>query len=206
MTDRFGQTLGGAAGIVYVVLLMTGARLGGPASHLAFALEVLAFTCFLFFLGSLHAVMYRAEGGGGMLSTTALAAGVTAITIKLASAAPVLAARAHAGELDPRMMGVLQDINDASFALTFFPLAAMLAAFALVATRSAALPGWLGWVAAALSVAFAVGGLAGSADLASDWAGLPMLIFTPWVIATSVVLIRRTNRATMVATSAAGPR
>ena len=205
MTDRFGQTLGGAAGIVYVVLLMAGDRLGGPASHLAFALEVLAFTCFLFFLGSLHAVMYRAEGGR-MLSTTALAAGVMAITIKLASAAPVLAARAHAGELDARMMGVLQDINNASFALTFFPLAAMLAAFALVATHSAALPGWLGWAAAALSVAFAVGGLAGSADLASDWAGLPMLIFTPWVIATGVVLIRRTKTATMVATSAAGPR
>ena len=206
MTDRFAQTLGGAAGIVYVVLLMAGDRLGGPASHLAFSLEVLAFTCFLFFLGSLRAVMRRAEGGGGMLSTTAFGAGVMAITIKLASAAPVLAARANAGELDPRMMGVLQDINNASFALTFFPLAAMLAAFALVAIRSAALPGWLGWAAAALSVAFAVGGLAGSADLASDWAGLPMLIFTPWVIATSVVLIRRAGTATTVATSAAGPR
>jgi hypothetical protein len=206
MTDRFAQALGGAAGIAYVVLLMAGDGFGGPASRPAFALEVLAFTCFLFFLGSLCGVMRRAEGGGGLLSTTALAAGVMAITIKLASAAPVLAARANADGLDPRMMGVLQDINNASFALTFFPLAAMLAAFALVATRSAALPGWLGWAAAALSMAFVVGGLVGSADLASDWAGLPMLIFTPWVIATSVVLIRRTKTATMVATAAEGPR
>jgi hypothetical protein len=84
-------------------------------------------------------------------------------------------------------------------------LAAMLAAFALVAIRSAALPGWLGWAAAALSVAFAVGGLAGSADLASDWAGLPMLIFTPWIIVTSVVLIRRAVKATSVAMLADGP-
>ncbi len=127
------------------------------------------------------------------------------ITIKLASAAPVLAARASTGELDPNLTGVLQDINNASFALTFFPLAAMLAAFALVAIRSTALPGWLGWAAAPLSVAFAVGGLAGSADLASEWAGLPMLIFTPWVIATSVVLIRRARAATPVATLPAGP-
>ena len=206
MTDRFAQTLGGASGILYVVLLMAGGGLGGPASQLAFSLEVLAFTSFLFFLGSLWGAMCRAEGGGGLLSATAFGAGVMSITIKLASAAPVLAARAHDGELDPDLTGVLQDINDASFALTFFPLAAMLAAFALVAIHSAALPGWLGWAAAALSVAFVVGGLAGSADLASEWAGLPMLIFTPWVIATSVVLIRRARAATTVATVADGPR
>jgi hypothetical protein len=149
--------------------------------------------------------MRRAEGGGGFLSATAFGAGLMSITIKLASAAPVLAARANSGELDPHVTAALQDINDASFDLTFFPLAAMLAAFALVAIRSAALPGWLGWAAAGLSVAFAVGGLVGSADLASDWAGLPMLIFTPWVIATSVVLIRRARTATAVAPLAVGP-
>lgn len=205
MTDRFAQTLGGAAGLLYVVLLMTGDGLGGPASQLAFSLEVLAFTSFLFFLGSLWGAMRRAEGGGGFLSATAFGAGVMSITIKLASAAPVLAARASTGELDPNLTGVLQDINNASFALTFFPLAAMLAAFALVAIRSKALPGWLGWAAAPLSVAFAVGGIAGSADLASEWAGLPMLIFTPWVIATSVVLIRRARTAIPVATPTTGP-
>ena len=205
MTDRFAQTLGGVGGIVYVVLLMVGNGLGGPASQLAFSLEVLAFTSFLFFLGSLWGVMRRAEGGGGFLSATAFGAGLMSITIKLASAAPVLAARANSGELDPHVTAALQDINDASFDLTFFPLAAMLAAFALVAIRSAALPGWLGWAAAGLSVAFAVGGLVGSADLASDWAGLPMLIFTPWVIATSVVLIRRARTATAVAPLAVGP-
>jgi hypothetical protein len=205
MTDRFAQTLGGACGLLYVVLLIAGGALGGPTSKLAFSLEVLAFTSFLFFLGSLWGAMRRAEGGRGILSATAFGAGVMSITIKLASAAPVLAARAKASELDPHLTDVLQDINDASFALTFFPLAAMLAAFALVAIRSAALPGWLGWAAAALSVAFAVGGLAGSADRASEWPGLPMLIFTPWVIATSVVLIRRARAATPVATLPDGP-
>ena len=201
MNDRFGQTLGGAAGIAYVVLLIAGDSLGGPSSQLAFSLEVLAFTFFLFFLGSLWGVMRRAEGGGEFLSATVFGAGLMAVTIKLASAAPVLAARANAGGLDPRMMGVLQDMNNASFALTFFPLAAMLGAFALVAIRSVAFPGWLGWAAAALSMAFAVGGLAGSADLASDWAGLPMLIFTAWVVAISVVLIRRARTAATVTAS-----
>jgi hypothetical protein len=205
MTDGFAQRLGAAGGILYVVLLMAGDTLGGPASQLAFSLEVLAFISFLFFLGSLWGVMRRAEGGGGILSATAFGAGVMSITIKLASAAPVLAARANSGELDPSITGVLQDINNASFALTFFPLAGMLAAFTLVAIQSAVLPRWLGWAAAALSVAFVVGGLAGSADLASDWPGLPMLVFTPWVIATSVVLFRRARTATPVPALAVGP-
>jgi hypothetical protein len=198
MTDRFAQTLGGACGTLYVLLLIVGDSLGGPTSQLAFSLEMLAFTLFLFFLGTFWGAMRRAEGGGGFLSATAFGAGVMSITIKLASAAPLLAASVHAGQLDPHLTAVLQDINNASFYLTFFPLAVMLAAFALVAIRSAAFPGWLGWVAAALSPAFAVGGVAGSGDLASEWAGLPMLIFTLWVIAISVVLIRRapaTDRA-----------
>ena len=206
MTDRFAQTLGGVCGVLYVVLLMAGNGLGGPGSQLALSLEVLAFTSFLFFLGSLWGAMRRAEGGGGLLSATAFGAGVMSITIKLASAAPVLAARANAGELDPTITVVLEEINDASFALTFFPLAAMLAAFALVAIRSAAFPGWLGWAAAALSVAFVVGGLVGSADVGSDWAGLPMLVFMLWVIAASVVLIRRARTATAGPTLAVGAR
>ncbi len=205
MTDRFAQVLGGAAGLAYVMLLIAGDSLGGPSSQLAFSLEVFAFTSFLFFLGSLWGALRQAEGGAGLLSASAFGAGLMSITIKLASAAPVLAARANADALDPAMTDVLHDINNASFALTFFPLAAMLAAFALVAVRSTALPSWLGWAAAALSAAFAVGGVAGSADLASDWAGLPMLVFTLWIIAVSVLLIRRALRtATMVATSAGG--
>ena len=114
------------------------------------------------------------------------------VTIKVASAAPVLAARYRDGDgLDPQLARTLQDINDASFYLSFFPLAVLLAAFAIVAIRSGALPKWLGWIAAALGLAFIVGGMAGSADIQSEWAGLPMILFTFWVIAASVVLIRR---------------
>jgi hypothetical protein len=104
----------------------------------------------------------------------------------------VLAARYRAGDgLDPQLARTLQDINDASFYLSFFPLAVLLAAFAIVAIRSGVLPKWLGWIAAALSLVFIVGGMSGSADLQSEWAGLPMILFMFWVIAASVVLIRR---------------
>lgn len=203
MSDRLLERIGAACGIVYVVLLIGGDSLGGPYSTVAFSLELLAFLFFLFFLGSLWSAMRRAEEGSGWLSTTAFGAGLMSVTIKVASAAPVLAARYMAADgLDPQLAKVLQYINNASFVLTFFPLAVLLAAFAIVAIRSGALPGWLGWITAALAVAFVAGGMVGSANLESEWAGLPMILFTVWVIATSVVLIRRPGETRLVETPA----
>jgi hypothetical protein len=200
MSDRSLERTGAACGIVYVVLLMVGPSIGGPTSRVAFSLEILGFLFFLFFLGSLWSALRRAEGGSGWLSLTAFGAGLMSVTIKVASAAPVLAARHRSGGLDPQLARTLQDINDASFFLTFFPLAVLLAAFAIVAIHSGALPRWLGWIAAVMCVAFLAGGLAGSADLGSEWAGLPMILFTVWVVATSVVLIRRAGEPRPVET------
>ena len=192
MSNYLWQRLGAASGIVYVVLLLGGPSIGGPNIQIAFLMEILAFLFFLFFLGNLWSALHRAEGGNGWLSATAFGAGLMSVTIKVASAAPILAARYRAADgLDLQLARTLQDINDASFYLSFFPLAAFLAAFAIVAIRSGALPKWLGWIAAALGLAFIVGGMSGSADLQSEWAGLPMIVFTFWVIAASVVLIRR---------------
>jgi hypothetical protein len=192
MSDRLWQRLGAACGIVYVVLLMGGGSFEGNTIGIAFFVVILAFLLFLFFLGNLWSALRRAEGGSGWLSATAFGAGLMSVTIKVASAAPLLAARYRAGDgLDPQLARTLQDINDASFYLSFFPLAVLLAAFAIVVIRSGAFPKWLGWIAAALSLAFIVGGMSGSAELQSEWAGLPMILFMFWVIAASVVLIQR---------------
>ena len=192
MSNHLWQRLGAACGIVYVVLLIGGNSIGGPDIQIVFLMEILAFLFFLFFLGNLWSALRRAEGGSGWLSATAFGGGLMSVTIKVASAAPILAARYRAGDgLDPQLARTLQDINDASFYLSFFPLAVLLAAFAIVAIRSGALPKWLGWIAAALGLAFIVGGMSGSAHLQSEWAGLPMILFTFWVIAVSVVLMRR---------------
>jgi len=175
-----------------VALLIGGERIGGPDIQLVYLMEILAFLFFLFFLGNLWSVLRRAEGGSGWLSATAFGGGLMSVTIKVASAAPVLAARYRVSDgLDPQLARTLQDINNASFYLSFFPLAVLLVAFAIVAIQSGALPKWLGWIAAALGVAFIFGGMSGSADLQSEWAGLPMILFTFWVIAVSVVLMRR---------------
>ena len=195
MSERLWQRLGAACGIVYVVLLIGGGSIGGPDIRIVFFVGILAFLFFLFFLGNLWSALRRAEGGSGWLSTTAFGGGLMSVTIKVASAAPVLAAHYRAGDgLDPQLARTLQDINDASFYLSFFPLAVLLAAFAIVAIRSGALPKWLGWIAAALGLAFIVGGMSGSADLQSEWAGLPMILFTFWVIAVSIALMRRVGQ------------
>jgi hypothetical protein len=190
MSDRLWERMGAACGIVYVVLIYVGSGIGGTTSTVGIFLVLLGLLFFQFFLGSLWAALRRAEGGSGWLSITGFGAGLMAVTIGLGSAAPVLAARYRSGTLDPQLTRTLLDIEEASFVLTFLPLAVLLAAFAIVAIRTGALPGWLGWIAAVISAAFLLGGLAGSADLAFEWAALPMLLYPFWVVPTSVVLIR----------------
>ena len=193
MSDRLWQRLGAACGIVYVVLLMVAGNIGGPTSTVAIFLVFLAFTFFLFFLGGLWDTLRRVEGGSGWLSATAFGGGLVAIAVKLVGDAPLLAARYRAGAgLDPQLARALQDMYDAAFLLHFFPLAVLLAAFAIVAIRSGGLPRWLGWAAAVISVALIAGAAVESANLESDeWAGLPFLLFLLWTLVTSVVLMRR---------------
>lgn len=199
MSERLWQRLGAACGILYVVLIVVGGSIGGPTSAVALVVMFLAFTVFLFFLGSLWAALRRAEGGSGWLSATALGGGSVAIAVKLVGDAPLIAARYRAGEgLDPQLARALQDMYDASFGLHFFPLAVLLAAFAIVAIRSGGLPRWLGWAAAVISVALIAGAAVGSADFQSEWAGLPFLFFMLWTLVTSVILILRAGEPRMV--------
>ena len=184
------QRLGAASGIVYVVLLIGGNSIGGPDIQIVFFMEILAFLFFLFFLGNLWSALRRAEGGSGWLSATAFGAGLMSVTIKVASAAPVLAARWAGDGLDPQLARTLQDINNASFYLSFFPLAILLAAFAIVAIRfGAPLPRWLGWISAVVAVALLVDGMAGT--LYPRDFGPSFLLFLLWTLAASIVLMRR---------------
>jgi hypothetical protein len=200
VTDRTLERMGAGCRILYVALVYIGSGLGVPASAVGTILVLLGFLILLVFFGSLWSAMRRAEGGSGWLSATAFGAGLMSITIGLESAAPLLVARYRAGGLDPQLARSLHDVEEASYFLGFLPLAVLLAAFAIVAIRPGPLPGWLGWVGAVLSAAFLVGGLIGTLDLASEWAQVPMLVYPFWVIATSVVMIRRAGKTSTDAT------
>jgi hypothetical protein len=194
------ERIGATCGMVYVALVYVGSGLGVPGSAIGTLLVLLGFLFFLVFLGSLWSAMRRAEGGDGWLSAAAFGAGLMSITIGLGSLAPLLVARYRAGGLDPQLAEAFHDIEEASFFLAFLPLAVLLAVFAIVAIRPSGLPRWLGWVGAVLSAAFLIGGLVGSFNLASEWAQVPNLVYPIWVIATSVVLIRRAGEPRALAT------
>jgi hypothetical protein len=198
---RSGRRLGAASGLLSVALLTVGSDvLGGTESATGILVELLGFAFFLFFLGSLWACLRDAEGAGGWLSATAFGAGLAEFAVKLGSGAPLLATRVNKG-MDPEITRALIAMNDASFLLTFLPLAVMLSATAVVTIRWGALPRWLGWMAAVTALGL-LGGLAGGViDPYPGWAALPMLLYVLWIVATSVVLIRRAEESNPVETA-----
>src|ERR671913_1713439 len=88
---------------------------------------------------------------------------------------------------------VLQDMNSASNFTSFFPLAILSAASAVVAIRfGAPLPRWLGWMSAVVAVALLVDGFAGT--LYTRDFGLSILLFMLWTLAASIALVRRAGQ------------
>ena len=65
--------------------------------------------------------------------------------------------------------------------------ALFLGATATVVLRRHALPGWLAWSAAAIALA----NLAGLAVPTADIGQIASTIFPPWILVTSIVLLRR---------------
>jgi hypothetical protein len=196
------RRLGAASGIFYVVLPILGNDVLGTARPaIGLLVELVGFAFFPFFLGSLWACLRSAEGDGGWLSTAAFGAGLVALAVKLASAAPILAVRANEG-MDPGIAKALIAMNGASFAITFLPLGVMLSATAIVAIRTGALPRWLGWVSAVVALGL-IAALSASVVSPSppEWVFLAMLLYALWVVATSIVLIRRAGEPYPVETA-----
>ena len=199
VVSQFGRRLGAASGLLSIALLSVGSDvLGGNSAGIL--VELFGFAFFLFFLGSLWACLRDAEGAGGWLSATAFGAGVAEFAVKLGSGAPLLATMANKG-MDPEIARALIAINDASFLLTFLPLAVMLSATAVVAIRWGALPRWLGWMAAVTALGLLGGLAAGVLDPYAQWAVVPMLLYALWIVATSIVLIRRAGEPHLVETA-----
>src|SRR5439155_6632443 len=187
MPDRILARLGAASGVLYVLALFGGSLFGGD---IAKRVELVGMLLFLPFLGYLSGVLRQAEGANGWLATTALVAGLAAITIKLASAAPLLAADREA--TGTRLHDALVNVNDISFVLTMLPLAVLAAAAAAVALRTGVLPRWLGWLAAVTAPALVANGLFFRSEN-----GPAFLLFLLWLVATSVVLTLRAGAGTV---------
>lgn len=190
MTGRIVPRLGAMSGLLYFVVIFAGGLFGGDTG---LRIELIGMLFFLPFLGYLWSVLRRAEGAEGWLSTTALGAGLAGFIVKIASAAPLLAAGNEAE--GTRLHDALVNMNDISFIVTMLPLGVFAAAVATVTLKTDVLPRWLGWLAAITAPALVVNGLFfGSSE------GPAFLLFLLWLVATSVVLTLRAGAAPVAAT------
>lgn len=149
-------------------------------------LEVLGLLALAAFVVHLWGVL-RSADADGRWSMLALVGGTAAVTVKLASAAPVFAAWARADEgIDPQLATALLDMNIAGFVITGAALALMLFGVAGAIRSSGVLPQWLGITAALLAVA-----LVATVPIAAGGFSPAFLLAMLWLIAASAVLVRR---------------
>ncbi|MGH2441741.1 MAG: DUF4386 family protein [Chloroflexota bacterium] len=226
MNSVFIRRFGAATGIAYILLLVLQPGGGGSntpnfhASRQAVAtwihhqpgritagqfiggvLELLALLLFLIFVVYLASVIRDGEGEFHFLSTIALSAGILSVAIKITSfpAALVALVSAHDG-VDPRVIGMLLDMNDVAFILALAATGLMLATVAAVAIPTRVLPPWLAW--GTMVVALAMFANVALSFLGPDFAP-SMLLFMLWTVVTSAVLIGRAGGSAAVPTSAA---
>lgn len=229
MTERSWQRLGAACGVFSVALAIAGlgvmafsspklmdATLASSEREIAMAfarpatmgvwvglyLQVIGFLLFVVFAGRLWATLRQAEGGTGWVSNVAFGAGLLFAGITLLAIAfwGVQDYQAGAG-IDVQAAMLLTDLHIGTYYLSWAIQALFLAATAVVSLGMRALPRWLGWSAAAISVA----SLAAVATPTGDFAEIPAFLFLIWIVAVSVVLMRRTDETSRVPEHASTP-
>jgi hypothetical protein len=196
--------LGAACGAVFAIVLTVANGNGtqtfsGPRAIAGIAALTLALP-FIAYLCSVLRQADRADGPDGWLASTALAAGVAGIVLKLGSGAPELAMHTAHLTAGTQLNTAIDAIADGATVLSLYPLAVFCAATAIVAFRTRALPRWLSAGAAVTAAALAInGGFLGTDSVPA------LLLFVLWTLLTSVHLLRRTWRepASVVRTEAA---
>ena len=186
MNQPAPSRLGAACGAVFAIVLFAANGDGNqPFSGPRAAAGIAALTLAIPFLCYLCRILREAEGAHGWLASTALAAGITGITLKLTSGAPELALqRAHIAA-GTELHASLLAVADAATLLSLYPLAVFCAATAVVAFRTRILPRWLAAGAAVSAAALAVNGV----SLATS--SVPaLLLFVLWMLLASLYLLR----------------
>jgi hypothetical protein len=148
-------------------------------------LQGLALLAFLWFVGGLWALLRELEERPAWRSAVVLASGLVFVA-RLSGGWELAMHRLDEG-LDPDIALLAFDLGNLGFANAWLPLGSMLIATALVIGRSGALPRWLGWSAGVVGV----GLIAARAVWTSPVAFAPWVAYWAWLVALSVVLLRR---------------
>lgn len=215
---------GAACGALFVVLVLAGDSGEKPAENasdeevamffqthppttwtwVGVFLELLGLLAFVVFAVTLGSLLESGEGGARVLSRTALGAALIMVAVKIASlpAYILLLARADQGRsLDPSVAGVLFELNNTAFAVTWATIALFLLAASLAIILKKAIPRWLGWFGLVGAIAL----LEGFADQTNPLGVFAYLGFLAWTIVISVVLVRKAWRFQPAAAARAGP-
>lgn len=183
MSSPTTSRIGAVSGIAYVLGILSLNSADGDSTAILGA-EVVALLLFLPFLAYLSSQLRPADAPGGWLTTTALSAGILAVTVKIAGVLPVILV--EQGDLAPGVADAFTRLGDVSFMVSMIPLGVLLAAVAAILVRSRVLPTSLGWSAAAVAPLL----LANGFDLGAEF-GPAFILFLLWTLITAIVLLRR---------------
>jgi hypothetical protein len=171
----------------------------GPAITIGIGLEFLGFAAFMCFLAYLYGVLRDAEGQGGWLATAALGGGLVSVAVKLASYGSIWATMARRDVLSAEAARTLNDLNSGAFFTSWFTHGVFLLAASAVVLQTGVLPRVLGWSGLVLGVGCIAAVMAPTAGPAV----VPYLLSGLWLVAVSVVLLRRAIREPLPASQPA---
>ncbi len=161
----------------------------------------------VWWLGSLRLFLRRAGTDGGRLSAVAFGAGLVAL-VGLTQFFAIRATLAFGlgGTVDASVSKGFFALAYAVDALNVFPVGALLVAASVSAWRSGAFPRWLAWLGLLVGVSRWVTGLdvVLKESILGDEGAIGMLVFVgvlSWIVAASVVMIRRSSAAAVAGAS-----
>ena len=181
---------GASCGALFAIVLFVAAG-DGSESYLAprAVAGLAALALFIPFLAYVCSLLRAAEGPNGWLAPTALAGGVTGITLKIVSTIPDLALHRARVADGTELHRLGESLSSGATVIALFPLAVFCAATAAVAFRTSVLPTWLAGFAALTAGALAVNGAFLEASFVPG-----LLLFIAWTLAASVHLLVRARR------------
>lgn len=174
-------------------------------------LFVLSAGAYLWFFGSLRSFLLRAEGETGRLASVAFGAGGIWAAIQMVfQGAQVTLAMGARDEVTPALAALVSDLAYALSVIAYVPMAVLLAAVAVVALRTRALPVWLGWLSAGMSAAnlvMSLGLVVGSGPLVpgGPLSYLLYALMPVWLLAVTTVMVMRIGRPPRAAVLAPPP-
>jgi hypothetical protein len=198
---------GALAGVVFVVLVVVGAVIGGsPPKPSDSAAKIVNFykdnqdslkigsylagiglIPFLWFLGTLFGRLRKAEGGAGRVSGIALTGGVVALAIAMIGNGINAYAVLH-----PEGAVSSFQIATILFGFAGFAIAVFVGATAVVVMRSNFLPAWFCFASVALALAWlvAAAGVSTESDAINTVGFIVFLVWAVWLLVLSVLLYR----------------